>query len=97
MTPAKVSGTLSNRHEGPLQSPACYALNEFGNFNGYSVFWFRAFSLVRNGADICVGFDRVLEKPIHLSKEARFRKNRRAERRNARRAVKAPAVRDPEA
>src|SRR5258708_14407855 len=26
MTPAKVLGTLSNRREGPLQSPDCYAL-----------------------------------------------------------------------
>src|SRR5258708_79117 len=27
MTPAKVLGTLSNRREGPLQSPDCYALS----------------------------------------------------------------------
>src|SRR5260370_7851660 len=26
-TPAKVLGTLSNRREGPLQSPDCYALS----------------------------------------------------------------------
>src|SRR5450755_2942162 len=32
MTRGKVSGTLSNRRERPLQSPACYGLIEFGNF-----------------------------------------------------------------
>src|SRR5712691_2143441 len=33
MTRGKVSRSLSNRRERPLQSLACYGLNEFGNFN----------------------------------------------------------------
>src|SRR3984893_17153783 len=43
MKRGKASGTLSNRREGPLQSPACrFYVREFGNFNGYRGFRFRA-------------------------------------------------------
>src|ERR1700687_2976171 len=92
MTPTKVSATLSNRREGPLQSPACFTLERVRELQ-------RLLEVLVPGAgwrmigcgpfDLC-GIDRVLEKPLHLSKKARFRKDRGAQRRNGGGAFEAP-------
>src|SRR3979490_163652 len=99
MTRGKALRALSNRREGPLQSPACFALERIRELQ-------RLLGVLVPGAgwrmigcgpfDLC-GIDRALEKPLNLSKKARFRKARRAQRRNDGGAFEAPAVRDPEA
>src|ERR1700737_3472098 len=101
MTRGKVSGTLSNRHERPLQSPAGVAGQEnsgtstatgcfgSGRLSAHDRLW-----LIRVVWDFIY---RVLEKPLHLSKKAGFRNDRGAERRRGSGAFETPAVCDPEA
>src|ERR1700722_5452855 len=95
----KASGSLSNRRERPLLAPACDALDEFVNFNGYGGFWFRVLVAVPQHVFLHYfsGLIRDSKKPRHLSKETGFRKDRGAQRRGQGHGFEAAAVCDPEA
>ncbi len=74
MTRGKALRSLSNRRERPLQSPACYRLKGIRELQ--LIFWVLVpgpcCRAIGCRLFIGVGFDRVLEKPLHLSEKARF-------------------------